>query len=277
MELRELGDSSSTSELKPKTWGSYWDIFGKALVDLLDVQEGDQVFDIGTGGGSVLYPLAREVRDSGRVIGVETCDHCVKATTAEIERCKIKNAEVHFGDASKVEFEDHSFDCVTAGFIGWDDYFDFVALKYKKSDELMRSICRVLRPGGKFGMSTWLLQEDLDWMYKFFTSHSIETRRNYHIENEEGWRIILSEAGFHEIQVITKSATYTYDTIDFWWKEMMDYDWPVDGENNEVITDSIKREAFTSIQSHLIEDGGIPFKRDAIFVTAIRKDQTPSL
>ena len=277
LELRELGDSSSTSELRPKTWGGFWDIFGEVLVDFLEIQEGDRVFDIGTGGGSVLYPLLRGVRDSGQVIGVETCDHCAKATTAEIKRCKIRNAEVHFMDAREADFGGNSFDCVTAGFIGWDDYFDFDTLEYKKPDELMRSICRLLKPGGKFGMSTWLLQEDLDWMYRFLTSHSIECKRNYHIENEEGWRMILSEAGFRDIRVLTKSATYTYDTIDFWWKEMMDYDWLDDGENRDVITDSIKRDAFTSIQSNLTKEGGVPFKRDAIFVTAIRKDQTSSL
>jgi SAM-dependent methyltransferase len=265
-----LGDSSSTSGLKPKTWGGFWDIFGEVLVDFLDIQKGDKVLDIGTGGGSVLYPLVREIGDSGHVTGVETCDHCVKATTAEIERCMIQNAEVHFVDACDAEFETHSFDCVTAGFIGWDDYFDFKTLEYKKPDELMSSICRLLKPGGKFGMSTWLLQEDLDWMYNFLTSHSIKSRRNYHIENEEGWRIILTKAGFHDIRVLTKAAIYTYHSIDYWWKEMMDYDWPVEGKNSEQVTESIKRDAFTSIQSHLAKDGGVPFTREAIFVTAIK-------
>ncbi|MGY5853401.1 MAG: class I SAM-dependent methyltransferase [Candidatus Thorarchaeota archaeon] len=253
---------------KPKTWGGFWDIFGKVLVDFLDIQEGDRVFDIGTGGGSVLYPLARGVGDSGRIIGVEPCDHCAKATTAEINRCNIKNTEVHFMDARETKFEIQSFDCVTAGFIGWDNYFDFDTLECKKPDELMRSICRLLKPGGNFGMSTWLLQEDLDWMYKFLTSHSIKARRNYHIENEEGWRIILSEAGFHKMRFITRSATYTYDSIDFWWKEMMDYDWLIEGQNSDVITDSIKEAAFEAVQGRTNQDGGIPFTRDAIFVTA---------
>jgi SAM-dependent methyltransferase len=277
IELREMENSSSASELEPKTWGGFWDIFGEILVDFLDVQESNLVLDIGTGGGSVLYPLARRVGDSGRIIGVETCDHCAKATAAEINRCEIKNAEVHFMDAREAKFERHSFDCVTAGFIGWDDYFDFEALEYKKSDELIRSICRLLKPGGKFGLSTWLLQEDLDWMYKFLKSHSIETRRNYHIENEEGWRIILSKAGFYEIRVLTELATYAYDSIDFWWKEMMDYDWPVAGKNSDVITNEIKNDAFASIQRRITKEGGIPFKRKAIFVTAIKSTQTPSL
>ncbi|MFX1343116.1 MAG: class I SAM-dependent methyltransferase [Promethearchaeota archaeon] len=264
--------SSSVDELKPKTWGGFWDIFGEVLVDLLNIQEGQRVLDIGTGGGSVLYSLSEKVGKSGRVIGVETCDHCVKKTNSEIKRCKIRNSVVHFMDAREADFEEHSFDCVTAGFIGWDDYFDFHTLEYNKPDELMESICRLLKPQGKFGMSTWLLQEDLDWMYEFLSAHSIKSKRNYHVENEMGWKKILIHAGFTNIRVYTRQASFTYDTVDFWWKEMMDYDWLVEGKNSDVITDSIKAEAFKSIQERLTETGGIPFKREALFVTAIQQD-----
>ncbi|MFX1404702.1 MAG: class I SAM-dependent methyltransferase [Promethearchaeota archaeon] len=261
----------SVDALKPTTWGGFWDIFGEVLVDLLDIQEGQRVLDVGTGGGSVLYPLSKKVGASGCVIGVETCDHCVKNTNAEIQRCKIHNAVVHYMDAREAEFEDYSFDCVTAGFIGWDDYFDFQTLEYKKADALMEAICRFLKPAGKFGMSTWLLQEDLDWMYKFLSAQSIECKRNYSTENEKGWKKILSLAGFQNIRGYTKQASFTYDTLDFWWQEMMDYNWLVTGKNSDVITESIKAAAFASLQGRLTETGGIPFRRDALFVTAIRQ------
>ncbi len=271
MEVPELNNSSSEDELKPKTWGGFWDIFGEVLVDLLDIPEGQRVLDIGTGGGSVLYPLSKKIGAPGRVIGVETCDHCVRKTNAEIKRCKIGNSVVHSMDAREADFEDHSFDCVTAGFIGWDDYFDFQTLEYKKPDELMGAICRLLKPKGTFGMSTWLLQEDLDWMYGFLSAQSIECKRNYHVENEKGWKKILSIAGFQNIHGYTRQASFTYDTLYFWWKEMMDYNWPVTGINSDVITESIKAAAFESLQGRLTETGGIPFRRDALFVIAIRQ------
>jgi ubiquinone/menaquinone biosynthesis C-methylase UbiE len=264
--------TSSIDELKPKTWGGFWDIFGAMLVDLLDLQEGQRVLDIGTGGGSVLYPLSKKVGASGRVIGVETCDQCAKKTNAEIKRCKIGNSVVHCVDAREVDFEEHSFDCVTAGFIGWDDYFDFQTLEYKKPDDLMEAICRFLKPKGTFGMSTWLLQEDLDWMYAFLSGQAIESKRNYSAENEQGWQKILLQAGFQNIRGYTRQASFTYENLEFWWKEMMDYNWPVTGNNSDVITDSIKAEAFTSLQGQLTETGGIPFRRDALILTAVRQD-----
>jgi SAM-dependent methyltransferase len=178
-------------------------------------------------------------------------------------------------DAREAEFEDLSFDCVTAGFIGWDDYFDFQTLEYKQPDDLMEAICRLLKPEGTFGMSTWLLQEDLDWMYEFLSAQSIECQRNYSVENETGWKKILSIAGFQNIRGYTRQASFTYETLEFWWKEMMDYDWPVTGENSDVITDAIKAAAFESLQERLTETGGIPFRREALFVTAIRQDNKP--
>ena len=266
-----MDNSSPAGELKPRTWGGFWDIFGEMLVDLLDIQEGQRVLDIGTGGGSVLYPLSKKVGESGRVIGVETCDHCVKNTNAEIKRCNIHNVVVHCMDAREADFEAHSFDCITAGFIGWDDYFDFQTLEYKKPDDLMGAICRFLKPKGHLGLSTWLLQEDLDWMYKFLSAQAIESKRNYSTENETGWKKILSLAGFQHIRGYTRQALFTYDTLDVWWDEMMDYNWPVTRENSAAITGSIKASAFESLQGRLTETGGIPFKRDALFMTAIRQ------
>ncbi len=120
------------------------------------------------------------------------------------------------------------------------------------------------------------MQEDLDWMYAFLSAQAIESKRNYSVENEKGWNRILSMAGFQNIRSYTRQASFTYDTIDFWWNEMMDYNWPVEGENSDVITDSLKAAACHSVHGRLTETGGIPFRRDALIVTALRKDDKPS-
>jgi len=261
-----MEDSTLDSGLKPKTWGGFWDIFGDMLVDRLDIKEGANVLDIGTGGGAVLYPAAKRVGNSGFVTGVEFCDHWVKATTAQIERCNIENAKVLLIDACNTGFDYHSFDYVTAGFIGWDDYFDFQAHKYKKEDKLMAEISRVLKPGGLIGISTWVLQEDLDWMYQFLARHSILCKTNYSIEDEKGWRGIMSASGFKDVVVTSESVTYTYESIETWWKEMRSYDWVLEGKDDDAITDSLKDDAFSSIHAHVADEGGVQFKRDALFV-----------
>ena len=128
--------------LTPVTWGSYWDYFGRRLVELVGVTEGVAVLDIGTGGGASLYPAARIVGDRGQVIGIETCRHCQERTSSEIKRCGITNAKVLLMNAEDMTFTDSSFDIVIAGLIGWDDCYDFESCKFKKRDKKLEEILR---------------------------------------------------------------------------------------------------------------------------------------
>ena len=96
------------------------------------------------------------------------------------------------------------------------------------------------------------------------TSQSIESKRNYHIENEQGWRNILTEWEYTNIQIFIESVTYAYESKDFWWKEMTDYDW-IEEDSNQEIIESMKNLAFEKIKSK-IKNGRIPFTRRALFV-----------
>ncbi|MDF1537380.1 MAG: class I SAM-dependent methyltransferase [Candidatus Thorarchaeota archaeon] len=257
-----------TEELVPSTWGTFWDHFGETLVRLLEIKDGSNVLDIGTGGGANLYPAAKRVGETGSVTSVELCEHCVNKANGEIQRCSISNAEVLLKDACETGFPDSNFDYVIAGFIGWDDYFDFKKGEFVADDVLTKEILRVLKPGGYFGLSTWLNQEDLDWMKRFLNSHDIECRTNYHAEHEEGWRIIMKDKGLINLRFVVEIFYYTYPSVDNWWKEMMDYNWIEDKENGEFITSDIKSDARGAIKEHMTGDGGVRFSRTAIFMTA---------
>jgi ubiquinone/menaquinone biosynthesis C-methylase UbiE len=259
-----MDDTETGQFVSPSTWGTFWDVFGEKLVSLMDIPEGAKVLDVGSGGGSVLYPLAKRVGAKGHVTGVELCEHCFKRTSSEIIRCKVLNAEVLNRDATETGFLDESFDCVTAGFIGWDDYFDFQTNAYIRPDSLMKEITRVLRPGGLFGMSTWLRQEDLDWMYQLLRSQSIDCRKNYSIENATGWRKIMTSWGYKDVQIFTQAVTYDYDSVDFWWDEMTDYDW-VEDRDRKKLGESLKTLALQRVKP-LGKGGKIPFLREALFV-----------
>ena len=252
----------------PRTWGTFWDHFGETLVHILRIRRGAQILDIGFGGGSTLFPASKRVGATGKVVGVELCEHCMKRTNGEIARCGISNAEVLLMDAKELDFPDASFDYVIAGFIGWDDFFDFESNKFVADDVLTKQIVRVLKPNGRFGLSTWLRQEDLDWMRWFLNSHGIECNKNYHAEYEEGWRIIMRESGLNNLWFLKEDYQYTFRTKEFWWKEMTDYNWIEGHDDCEVLTESIKRDAFEDITDHETDSGGVRFSRTALFMTA---------
>jgi SAM-dependent methyltransferase len=202
------------------------------------------------------------------VTGVELCEHCVDKANGEINRCGIPNAKVLLKDATDTELPDASFDYVIAGFIGWDDYFDFNTLEFVAEDVLTKEILRVLKPGGYFGLSTWLNQQDLDWMKLFLNSHDIDCKKNYHAEHEDGWRRIMEGKGLTDLRFVTEIHHHTYPSVDDWWKEMMDYSWIEDKDDSEIITADVKSKIYEAIKEHMIDGGGVRFSRTAIFMTS---------
>ena len=253
--------------LKPKTWGGFWDRLGKRTIDLLGIQKGSMILDVGTGGGSTLFPALEKAGPTGQVIGIDKRASRVKPTHAEIQRCGFGNVQIMIMDAREMGLDDNSFDYAIAGFVGWGNWFDFQLCEFKEPDLLMEEIYRVLKSGGKLGVSTWVLQGDLDWMKQFLASHSIPSKLNYSRENEKGWRMIMSSAGFRNLRFATKTIYHTHTSIGSWWDYMMRrYRWVEEQEDSEMITDSVRAQAFNSVQGHVTDAGGVRFKKTALII-----------
>jgi ubiquinone/menaquinone biosynthesis C-methylase UbiE len=261
----------------PKTWGSYWDYFGLRLIEFVGITEGTHVLDVGTGGGASLYPAARIVGDRGQVIGIETCRDCQERTSSEIIRCEITNAKVLLMDAEKMTFADASFDFVIAGFIGWDDCYDFESCEFKKRDRKLEEILRVLKNGGRVGFSGSISQEDSDWMkelirrYPPSTSLNDEVNRQslpdeYSKETSKGWERLLSSLGLKGIKVSEETGNFTYRDEEVWWKAMLDAGWRNHVERIEKagILDGLRSEAACLLQNHT-DSKGIHFRRSVAF------------
>jgi hypothetical protein len=105
-------------------------------------------------------------------------------------------------------------------------------------------------------------------MKQFLNRHGIECRKNYHPEPEKGWRIIMRESGLNRLWFLKEDYRYTFPTKEFWWKEMTDHNWIEDQDDSEVLTESIKHDAFEDTINHETESGGIRFGRTALFMTA---------
>jgi ubiquinone/menaquinone biosynthesis C-methylase UbiE len=262
----------------PKTWGSYWDYFSLRLVELVGVTEGAFVLDVGTGGGASLYPAARRVGDRGQVIGIETCHHCQEKASSEIIRCGITNAKVLLMDAEKMTFTDGSFDLVIAGFIGWDDCYDFESCEFKKRDRKLEEILRVLKNGGRVGFSGWISQEDGDWMKelvrRYLPSDSFSDEGNrpsvpdaFSKETSEGWQRLLSSLGLKEVRVSEETAEFTYRDEDEWLNWFL----PRDAWKNHIekiekagLLDGLRSEAASLLQRHR-DSEGVHFRRSVVF------------
>ena len=268
--------------LTPRTWGTYWDYFGQRLIDLVRPEAGMEVLDIGTGGGASLYPAAKKVGLEGYVTGIEICEGCFKRTSGEIKRCGITNAEILFMNATEMTFDDDSFDIVTCGFIGWDDYFDFDQNKHVAPDAIMLEIVRVLKKGGRAALSGWAKSDSnailRDVLYEYLpkdSPHRKDVAGWSHTETSEGWNSILSKAGFVDIETVVEHYDMVYPSEEEWWSEYVDLDWVEvmeDLEKKGVITAGELKEKALGMLGKYKRDDGIHQARDAVLAIGTKPE-----
>jgi ubiquinone/menaquinone biosynthesis C-methylase UbiE len=232
------------------------------------------VLDVGTGGGSTLLAALRCVGPSGEVVGIDRREEWVTHTKNEIKRIGIHNADIILKDATDTELPDCSFDYALSGFLGWGHCFDFTKNKFTGSNLVLKEMIRLLKPGGRIGISSWLLQEDTEWMEEFVQSLSHPAKRTYVKETIEGWQQIEQESGLYETILLPEYVEYCYSTLDEWWEEMMSYSWKQQLDSlmkkKGISLDELKKSAFEQVQDRKTGEG-VTFGRKVLFVLSTKK------
>lgn len=114
---------------------------GKRLIEILAIKAGDRVLDVGCGTGRLACWIAECVGPNGIVAGIDPL-------AQRIAIARDRNRDIHFevGSAEDLScFPDKSFDVVSLNAV-----FHWIEDKPKALAE----ICRVLRPGGRLGVTT---------------------------------------------------------------------------------------------------------------------------
>ncbi len=129
-----------------RTGPRYFSHFGRRLVELAALSPGEKVLDVATGRGAVLVPAAHLVGPNGRVTGIDLSAAMVREAIADLRSTGLANVDIRQMDAEALEFPDASFDWVLSGFSLWF---------FPQPDRALAEFFRVLRPGGRLGMTTW--------------------------------------------------------------------------------------------------------------------------
>jgi len=157
---------------------------------LIDLQPGQTVLDLGSGGGIDVLLSARRVGPTGKVYGLDMTDEMLALARANQRRAGATNVEFLKGEIESIPLPDNSVDVVISNCV--------INLSADKG-RVLREAFRVLKPGGRFAVSDVVVRGDVP----------ADIRRNVELwvgciagalQDTEFHRL-LAEAGFGDIDI----------------------------------------------------------------------------
>ena len=157
---------------------------------LLDLQPGQTVLDLGSGGGIDVLLSARRVGPTGKVYGLDMTDEMLALARENQRKAGVTNVEFLKGDIEHIPLPDNSVDVVISNCV--------INLSSDKP-KVLREAFRVLKPGGRFAVSDVVVRGEVP----------ADIRRSVELwvgcvagALEEGeYRSYLSAAGFDDVTV----------------------------------------------------------------------------
>lgn len=160
------------------------------------LRPGEDVLDLGSGGGFDCFLAAKQVGPGGRVIGVDMTPEMVTRARANAKRLGTPNVEFRLGEIEHLPLADASVDVVLSNCV--------VNLSPDKP-AVFREVYRVLRPGGRIALSdvvaTAPLPPDIAERVAAYTACVAGAAP---VDDLREW---LGEAGFSEVSVLVVEAS----------------------------------------------------------------------
>jgi arsenite methyltransferase len=111
---------------------------------IAELQPGEVVLDLGSGGGIDCFLAAKRVGPEGRVIGLDMTPDMIKLARRNAKKIGARNVEFRYGEMEDIPLPDESVDVIISNCV--------INLSPDK-DAVFSEVYRVLRPGGRMSVS----------------------------------------------------------------------------------------------------------------------------
>jgi len=160
-------------------------------VGIADVKLGETVLDLGSGGGIDCFLAAKEVGETGYVIGIDMTPRMLELAQKNAEKLKTENVVFKLGHIESIPQADNSVDLVISNCV--------IALSEQK-DRVFSEILRILKPGGRFVISDIVTDKPLPDEVKKSAAEWVSCVGGAAVMSY--YLAMVDEAGFADIEIL---------------------------------------------------------------------------
>jgi SAM-dependent methyltransferase len=163
---------------------------------IANLQEGETVLDLGSGGGFDCFLAARQVGSAGKVIGVDMTFEMVMRARANAATMNARNTEFRLGEIEHLPVADSSIDCIISNCV--------INLSPDKQ-QVFHEAYRVLKHGGRIAVSDVVETAPLPDEWK--NDSVLHSKCALGAGTVEEVEMMLHNAGFRAIRIVPKDES----------------------------------------------------------------------
>jgi len=158
-----------------------------------ELQPGEAVLDLGSGGGIDCFLAAKQVGSEGKVIGLDMTPEMIKLARRNAKKVGATNVDFRYGEMEEIPLPDQSVDAVISNCV--------INLSPDK-DAVFGEVFRVLRAGGRMNISDIVVDGDLPQPIRDSLNAWAGCVAGALDESE--YLSKISAAGFEDVQVLSR-------------------------------------------------------------------------